>query len=68
MSQAFYFLSVGYTIQNNNKTNNAAVTLTYTPLDIPFKTIIKPTQYQYVSNHLLLDIPFKTIIKPTVCF
>ena len=66
MSQAFYFLSVGYTIQNNNKTNNAAVTLTYTPLDIPFKTIIKPTSCLLSHSSHKLDIPFKTIIKPTL--
>ena len=37
-------------------------------LDIPFKTIIKPTIARDLSDAEKLDIPFKTIIKPTVCF
>ena len=34
-------------------------------LDIPFKTIIKPTLQIILNLYHLLDIPFKTIIKPT---
>ena len=34
-------------------------------LDIPFKTIIKPTSDWLRVVVGMLDIPFKTIIKPT---
>ena len=37
-----------------------------TMLDIPFKTIIKPTVRPKGTHSHLLDIPFKTMIKPTV--
>ena len=36
-------LTVGYTIQNNNKTNLICTLIISPMLDIPFKTIIKPT-------------------------
>ena len=40
----------------------------YNPLDIPFKTMIKPTGECLFLYVFLLDIPFKTMIKPTVSF
>ena len=37
----------------------------YDWLDIPFKTMIKPTMFKFDTANVGLDIPFKTMIKPT---